>query len=52
MRKQKKSILVLTVITAFVATGFFLPKLIGTAEQEPGAPPGPTIKTLDEIPPT
>lgn len=52
MRKQKKSILVLAVITAFVATGFFLPKLIGAGKQEPGAPPGPTTKTLDEIPPT
>ncbi len=52
MRKQKKSILVLAVITAFVATGFFLPKLTGAGGSEPPAPPVTIMETLGEIPPT
>ena len=41
MTKHQKSILVLAIITAFVAMGFFLPKLIGAGKPEPNGPPNP-----------
>ncbi len=49
MKKQKKSLLVLAVMVAFICTGIFLPGLIGAGDLEPNAAPGSTIHTLDEI---
>jgi hypothetical protein len=52
MRKLRKSILVLALITASITMGLFLTGLIGAGELEPPGPPGPTMKTLDQIQPT
>ena len=52
MRKQQKSILVLATIAVFVTTAAFLPGLVRAGDLEPSAPPGSTMKTLDEVPPT
>lgn len=41
MRKQKKSMVVLAVIMAFVATALLLPGLIGAGKAEPNKPPNP-----------
>ena len=41
MRKQKKSMLVLAIIMAFVATAMLLPGLIGAGKSEPNKPPNP-----------
>jgi len=45
-RGQKMLVLAMAV---FVATGLFFPGLLCAGDLEPTAPPGPTMKTLDEI---
>ena len=50
MMKQQKSMFVLAIITAFVATALFLPGLIGAGDLDPSGPPTTgTMHTLDEI---
>lgn len=52
MKKQHESLGVLVIIVSFMVLALFLPRSMNAGELEPIAPPGPTMKTLDEIPPT
>jgi hypothetical protein len=51
MRKQKKSVLVLAMITAFAATALLLPGLLGAGSLDPPdtGSPVPTMSTLEEV---
>ena len=49
MKKQKKRMMVLVMITVFVATALFLPGLVSAGDLEASGSPGSTMHTLDEI---
>lgn len=52
MKKQKRSRWMLVATAAFVAGWVLLPGQMMAGDLEPPAAPGPTMKTLDETPPT
>ena len=49
MKKQRKSMLVLAVMGAFMATAMFSPGLVGAGDLEPPDPPTGTMHTLEQI---
>jgi hypothetical protein len=52
MKKQKKMILGVCVCAVFAAALMFVPAMLQAGSLEPTAAPAPTMKTLDQIPPT
>lgn len=52
MNERRQWIIVLATITIFMTTAMFLPALVRSGDLEPSAPPGSTMKTLDEVLPT
>jgi hypothetical protein len=49
MTEQRKSTVMVTIITAFIASGLFLPGLVGAGDLEPAGAPGSTMYTLEDI---
>jgi hypothetical protein len=52
MKMQKERMFLFVVVAVFVSMGLVLPGLIFAGDLEPGATPGPTMKTLDHVHPT
>jgi hypothetical protein len=52
MERQKKVTLVLAAIAVLTGLILWLPGISRAGNLEPSGPPGPTMKTLEEIPPT
>ena len=49
MRTKQKRMMVFGFVMTFMVTVLFMPGLVGAGDLEPTDPPGPTMKTLDEI---
>ena len=52
MKTKRTSARTLPLIIAIIAAALFVPGIMKAGNLEPSAGPGPTMKTLDEIPPT
>ena len=52
MKKRQRSMVMLSIAIVFVVGGLFVPGFIRAGDLEPSAAPAPTMKTLDQIPPT